>query len=79
MKTVQIVPHVTNKIQDCLYEAGKDADITIVPDCGMGPGMNVSVALMGIESMDTPKEVYVWDGGLPLSGKYANPETGVEF
>ena len=39
--------------------------ITIVPDCGMGPGMNVSVAMMGIESMDTPKEVYVWDGGLP--------------
>ena len=28
--------------------------ITIVPDCGMGPGMNVSVALMGIESMDLP-------------------------
>ena len=44
-----------------------DAGITIVPDCGMGPGMNVSVALMGIESMDTPKEVYVWDGGLPLN------------
>ena len=40
--------------------------ITIVPDCGMGPGMNVSVALMGIESMDSPKHVHVWDGGLPL-------------
>ena len=40
--------------------------ITIVPDCGMGPGMNVSVALMGIESMDSPKHVRVWDGGLPL-------------
>ena len=43
-----------------------DAGITIVPDCGMGPGMNVSVALIGIESMSNPKEVYVWDGGLPL-------------
>ena len=43
----------------------KKAGITIVPDCGMGPGMNVSVAMMGIESMETPKEVYVWDGGLP--------------
>jgi len=40
-----------------------------VPDCGMGPGMNVSVAMMGIESMDIPKEVYVWDGGLPLEPK----------
>ena len=45
----------------------KNAGITIVPDCGMGPGMNVSVAMMGIESMDNPKEIYVWDGGLPLT------------
>ena len=45
----------------------KNAGITIVPDCGMGPGMNVSVAMMGIESMSDPKEVYVWDGGLPLN------------
>lgn len=29
-ETVQIVPHVTNKIQDRLYEVGKEADITIV-------------------------------------------------
>ena len=43
------------------------AGITVVPDCGMGPGMNVSVALMGIESMNDPKEVHVWDGGLPLN------------
>ena len=47
----------------------KKAGISIVPDCGMGPGMNVSVAMMGIESMDTPKEVYVWDGGLPQNPK----------
>ena len=45
----------------------KNAGITIVPDCGMGPGMNVSVAMIGIESMSDPKEVYVWDGGLPLN------------
>ena len=47
----------------------KKAGIVIVPDCGMGPGMNVSVAMMGIESMDSPKEVYVWDGGLPQNPK----------
>ena len=45
----------------------ENAGITIVPDCGMGPGMNISVALMGIESMDDPQEVYIWDGGLPLN------------
>ncbi len=47
----------------------ENAGITIVPDCGMGPGMNISVALMGIESMDSPEEVYIWDGGLPLKPK----------
>lgn len=29
-QTVQIIPHVTNKIQDKLNEVGKDSDITIV-------------------------------------------------
>jgi len=29
-ETVQIVPHVTNKIQDHLYNVGKESDITIV-------------------------------------------------
>ena len=47
----------------------KNAGITIVPDCGMGPGMNISVALMGMESMDNPEEVYILDGGLPLEPK----------
>ena len=42
-----------------------DADITIVPDCGMGPGMNVSMALLAMEGFDKIEEVRVWDGGLP--------------
>jgi len=40
-------------------EDAKNAGITIVPDCGMGPGMNVSVAMMGIESMDNPERLEV--------------------
>ena len=43
----------------------KDAGITIVPDCGMGPGMNVSMALLSMEGFDEVNEVRVWDGGLP--------------
>ena len=42
-----------------------NADITIVPDCGMGPGMNVSMALLAMEGFDKVEEVRVWDGGLP--------------
>ena len=64
---VDLGGHTGNVIKQLKYnEDAKKSQITIVPDCGMGPGMNVSVALMGIESMDTPKEVYVWDGGLPM-------------
>ena len=63
---VDLGGHTLNvKNQLLKNDEAEKAGITIVPDCGMGPGMNVSVALMGIESMDSAKEVYVWDGGLP--------------
>ena len=41
--------------------------ITIVPDCGMGPGMNVTMALLAMEQLDTSEHVRIWDGGLPLN------------
>ena len=67
---VDLGGHTLNvKKQLLKNEDAKNKGISIVPDCGMGPGMNVSVAMIGVESMDTPKEVYVWDGGLPLEPK----------
>lgn len=45
-------------------EAGK-AGITVVPDCGMGPGLNISLAVYAMELLDEPREVLIWDGGLP--------------
>lgn len=47
----------------------KAADVTIVPDCGMGPGMNISLALEAMILLDEPQEVYIWDGGLPQDPK----------
>ncbi len=44
-------------------------NIAIVPDCGMGPGMNISMALLSMEQLDTPQDVYIWDGGLPQKPK----------
>lgn len=45
------------------------AGITIVPDCGMGPGLNNTLALATVELLERrgarPREVRVWDGGLP--------------
>ena len=35
----------------------------------MGPGMNISLALYAMSLLDTPKEVFIWDGGLPQDPK----------
>jgi lysine 6-dehydrogenase len=39
--------------------------ITVVPDTGMGPGLNVSLAAYAMSRLDRPREVLIWDGGLP--------------
>ena len=41
------------------------AGITIVPDCGMGPGMNITMSVLAMELLDKTNEIYIWDGGLP--------------
>lgn len=43
----------------------KDAGISIVPDCGMGPGLIVTLAAYVMKLFDTPEEIYIYDGGLP--------------
>ncbi|MEE9151204.1 MAG: saccharopine dehydrogenase C-terminal domain-containing protein [Thermoplasmata archaeon] len=47
----------------------KSKGVVIVPDCGMGPGMNISLATYAMSLLDKPREVYIWDGGLPLNPK----------
>lgn len=48
-----------------LNARAKDAGVTIVPDCGMGPGMNISLATYAMSLLDKPRELYIWDGALP--------------
>jgi lysine 6-dehydrogenase len=47
----------------------KAAGIAIVPDCGMGPGMNNTLGAFAVELLEaenlTPRDVYLWDGGIP--------------
>ena len=63
---VDLGGHTNNVIKQLeKSREAKDAGITIVPDCGMGPGMNVSMALLAMEGFDKVEEVRVWDGGLP--------------
>ncbi len=48
----------------------KAAGISIVPDCGMGPGLNNTLGLYTVEQLEArgavPREVRIWDGGLPV-------------
>jgi lysine 6-dehydrogenase len=41
------------------------AGISIVPDCGMGPGLNISLGTYVMSLVEEPEEVLIWDGGLP--------------
>jgi lysine 6-dehydrogenase len=42
------------------------AGISIVPDCGQVPGMGTSLILYAMEQLDEPRDVYMWDCGLPV-------------
>jgi len=57
----------TNIVRDQLSmndEAIK-SEISIVPDCGMGPGMNITMAVLATEILDQTDEIHICDGGLP--------------
>jgi lysine 6-dehydrogenase len=48
-----------------LDDAARRAGAAIVPDCGMGPGLNISLATYVMDLLDAAEEVRIWDGGLP--------------
>lgn len=41
------------------------AKVTIVPDCGMGPGFNLSLAHSALREMTEPEHCTIYCGGLP--------------
>ena len=51
--------------QHAFDDEARRAGITVAPDCGMGPGLNVSLGAYAMEKLDRPREVLIWDGGLP--------------
>ena len=67
---VDLGGHTKNVIKQLSYHnQAIEKEITIVPDCGMGPGMNITMALLAMEYFDTPEDVFIWDGGLPQNPK----------
>jgi lysine 6-dehydrogenase len=48
-----------------LEEAARSAGVSVIPDCGLAPGMVNILAQAGIEELDDPESVRMWVGGLP--------------
>ena len=51
--------------QLALAEEARSAGVSIVPDCGMGPGLINTIGAYLVEAFDEPREVRIYDGGLP--------------
>lgn len=52
-----------------LHEAAVQAGVSIVPDCGLAPGMVNVLAQGGIDSLDEVSSVQLFVGGLPQNPK----------
>jgi lysine 6-dehydrogenase len=48
-----------------LDEAARAKEVSVVPDCGMGPGLVNHMGVYVMELLDRAREVYLYDGGLP--------------
>jgi lysine 6-dehydrogenase len=48
-----------------LMQDAQEAGVSIVPDCGMGPGLINTMGAYVIELLDEPHEVCIYDAGLP--------------
>ena len=55
--------------EQALDRQARKAGVAIVPDCGMGPGLNVTLSVRSMELLDVPERVVVYDGGLPQDPK----------
>jgi lysine 6-dehydrogenase len=55
--------HIVKK-QLALHDKAKDAGITVVPDCGLAPGLTNVLTRAGIENLDTVDSVHIRVGGL---------------
>ncbi len=58
--------HTATVFRQLAYHAqAQAAGISIVPDCGMGPGLINTLGAYIVEHMDRPQHIRIYDGGLP--------------
>ncbi len=41
------------------------AGVSVIPDCGVVPGMGASLVVYATELLDEATDIYMWDGGIP--------------
>jgi len=51
--------------QLALDARARKAGVAVVPECGLGPGANITLAVYGMSLLDEPEEVRIYDAGLP--------------
>jgi lysine 6-dehydrogenase len=52
-----------------LDDQAREADVSVIPDCGLAPGMVNILAAAAIEALDAPHAVRIQVGGLPRDPK----------
>ena len=52
-----------------INKAAKKAAVTIIPGCGLEPGLTDMLAAHGIDMLDTIETVDIWCGGIPQNPK----------
>ncbi len=55
--------------QLALDAEARAAGISLVPDCGMGPGLVSNLGAYAMDLLDEPREVVIYDAGLPQNPK----------
>lgn len=55
--------------QLALDRQARKAGVTVVPNCGMGPGLNVTLSVYAMTFLEEPEHVVVYDGGIPQHPK----------
>lgn len=53
------------RMQHALDPEARRAGISVIPDCGMGPGMGNTLAVYAMDLVGDAEEVFLYDGGLP--------------
>ncbi|MGX4670346.1 saccharopine dehydrogenase family protein [Cerasibacillus sp. JNUCC 74] len=67
------IGHITDKVL-AMKEAAKNANVTLIPDLGVAPGMINILSGYGVSKLDHAEEIKLYVGGIPVK-----PEPPLEY